>query len=117
MRKPERQGKSKIVSAEHKRKRAIERVRRSLVREGSPRLLVSFLLALTGAAGFVISAVLLRLGVTSMSVRYPLAVILAYCVFLLLLRLWLALRRNTGSDSDLLSDIGDGLPHLLDPGA
>ncbi|HEX9918492.1 MAG TPA: hypothetical protein VGA87_04950, partial [Pyrinomonadaceae bacterium] len=84
---------------------------------GWPRLLVSFLLALTGASGFLISAVLLRLGVTMMAVRYPLAVILAYCVFLLLLRLWLALRRNTESDSDLFPDIGDGLPHLLDSGA
>jgi hypothetical protein len=99
------------------RKRAIERVRRALLRGGWPRLFVSFLLAVTGAAGFFISAVLLRLGVTLMSVRYPLAVILAYCVFLLLLRLWLALRRNTGSDSDLLLDIGDSLPHLLDPNA
>jgi hypothetical protein len=86
------------------------------VRGGWPRLLVSFLLALTGAAGFLVSTVLLHLGVTQMSVRYPLAVLLAYCVFLLLLRLWLALRRKAESDSDTLSDIGDGLPHVFDPG-
>jgi hypothetical protein len=104
------------------RERAIERVRRRLVRGGRPRLLVSFLLALTGAAGFLISTALLRLGVTQMSVRYPLAVLSAYAVFLLLLRLWLALqRRKTGSNSssnfDPLSDLGDGLPHLFDAGA
>jgi hypothetical protein len=96
------------------RKRAIERVRRRLLRGGWPRLLVSFLLALTGASGFLISAALLRLGVTQMAVRYPLAVILAYCVFLLLLRLWLALRRRTEGDADLFPDAGDPLPHLLD---
>jgi hypothetical protein len=96
------------------RRRAIERVRRRLAGGGWPRLLISFLLALTGASGFLISAVLLRLGVTSMTVRYPLAVILAYCVFLLLLRLWLALQRRSESNSDLLSESGDVLPHLFD---
>lgn len=98
------------------RERAVERVRRRLARVGSPRLLVSFMLALTGASGFLISAALLRLGVTQMSVRYPLAVLLAYSVFLLLVRLWLALqrRRRSGDDSDWLSDIGDGVPNLLD---
>lgn len=102
------------------RLRAIERVRRRLASGGRPRLLVSFLLALTGAAGFLVSSALLHLGVTMMAVRYPLAVLSAYSVFLLLLRLWLALqRRKTGSrsSSDWLSDIGDGLPHLFDSGA
>jgi hypothetical protein len=95
------------------RKRAIERVRRSLTRGGRPRLLVSFLLALTGVAGFLVSSVLLQLGVTMMAVRYPLAVLAAYSVFLLLLRLWLALQGKTGSSFDWLSDIGDGLPNVF----
>ncbi|HEV7904160.1 MAG TPA: hypothetical protein VGO96_09985 [Pyrinomonadaceae bacterium] len=103
------------------RGRAIERVRRRLVRGGSPRLLVSFLLALTGAAGFLVSTALLRLGVTQMSVRYPLAVLSAYSVFLLLLRLWLALQRRKtrrrSNSLDPLSDMGDALPHLFDAGA
>jgi hypothetical protein len=98
------------------RKREIERMRWQLTRDGWPRLLVSFLLALTGAAGFLISAVLLRLGVTQMSVRYPLAVILAYCVFLLLLRLWLAFRCRAESHADPLFDVGDGLSHGLNAG-
>jgi hypothetical protein len=96
------------------RKRAIERVRRSLVRDGSPRLLVSFLLALTGASGFLVSAALLHLGVTMMVVRYPLAVLSAYCVFLLLLRLWLALRQRTESDGNLSDGTGDAFTHLID---
>jgi hypothetical protein len=109
-------GQSQIVSAQGTRKRAIERVRRQLVRGGHPRLLVSFLLALTGLAGFLVSTALLHLGVTLMSVRYPLAVLLAYSVFLLLLRLWLALQRRRGSSLDALSDIGDGIPNLFDSG-
>src|SRR4028119_271651 len=111
---------SQPISSEGKRKRAIERVRRHLLRGGRPRLLVSFLLALTGAAGFLISTALLHLGVEMMSVRYPLAVLLAYSVFLLLLRFWLALqRRKTDNRShyDPFSGIGDALPHLFDSGA
>lgn len=98
------------------RKRAIERMRLQLTRDGWPRLLVSFLLALTGIAGFLVSTVLLHLGVTTMTVRYPLAVLSAYCVFLLLLRLWLALRRRTESHADPLYDIGDGLSHVFNAG-
>jgi len=74
------------------RERVVERVRRRLLRGGWPRLFISFLLMLTGASGFLTSYALLHLGLTNMAVRYPLAVLAAYCVFLLLLRLWLALR-------------------------
>jgi len=95
------------------RKRVIERVRRQLLRGGRPRLLVSFLLALTGGAGFLVSSALLQLGVTMMAVRYPLAVLAAYSVFLLLLRLWLALQGKTGSRLDWLSDIGDVIPNVF----
>src|SRR3954453_3342682 len=59
-----------------------------------PRLQMSALLALTGAAGFLSSFVLLRLGVDSMALRYPVAVALAYGAFLLLLRIWLDLQRD-----------------------
>jgi hypothetical protein len=48
---------------------------------------------LTGLAGFLISFSLLRFGMTRMWLRYSLAILLAYCVFLLLLRLWLFLQR------------------------
>lgn len=122
MNKMKRQGQPNINPAQGTRKRAIERVRRQLMRHGSPRLLVSFLLALTGVAGFLSSSALLHLGVEMMAVRYPLAVLLAYSVFLLLLRLWLALQRRSGSrleDSlfDLGDGIGNGIPNLFDSGA
>jgi hypothetical protein len=96
-------------------------VRRRLASDGRPRLLVSCLLAVTGAAGFLVSSALLHLGVASMVVRYPLAVLSAYSVFLLLLRLWLALQRrksgsgNNNSPLDWLPDLG--IPQPLDLGA
>jgi hypothetical protein len=112
---------AKTNSRRDERQRAIERVRRRLVSGGRPRLFVSCLLALTGGVGFLVSSALLQLGVTKMAVRYPLAVLSAYAVFLLLLRLWLAFQRRRTSSSnsslDWLSDTGDALPHLLDSGA
>lgn len=82
------------------RQRTVERVRRRLLSGGWPRLFVSFLLMLTGASGFLTSYALLHLGLTNMAVRYPLAVLAAYCVFLLLLRLWLSLQRKTTDTFD-----------------
>lgn len=104
------EGKRAVADAQHTvadaqqavaaRKRVVERVRRRLLSGGWPRLLVSFLLMLTGASGFLTSYALLHLGLTNMAVRYPLAVLAAYCVFLLLLRLWLALQRKTTDTFD-----------------
>jgi hypothetical protein len=63
---------------------------------------MSLILAATGAAGFLVSFALLHLGVTRMWLRYPFAVLVAYGVFLLLLRVWLHLQRK--SWTDLLPD-------------
>jgi FtsH-binding integral membrane protein len=83
--------------------RRVERVRRLLLRRVMPRLLMSLILAATGAAGFLVSFALLHAGVARMWLRYPSAVLCAYAVFLLLLQLWLYLRRH--DLSDLLSDL------------
>ena len=72
--------------------RRVERVRRLLLRRGLPRVQMSLILAATGAAGFLVSVVLLHAGVSRMWLRYALAVLFAYLVFLLLLRLWLWLQ-------------------------
>ncbi|HYO98594.1 MAG TPA: hypothetical protein VER76_00090 [Pyrinomonadaceae bacterium] len=103
--------------AEGDRKRLVERVRRQLLSGGWPRIFVSFLLMLTGAAGFLTSYALLHLGVTKMAVRYPLAVLAAYTVFLLLLRLWLATRRKTVGDPDSTIDVVDFVPNVFDSGS
>lgn len=72
------------------------------MRRGMPRVLMSLILAATGAAGFLVSFALLHLGVTRMWLRYPFAVLVAYGLFLLLLRVWLHLQRK--SWTDLLPD-------------
>ncbi len=71
------------------RARAIERMQRFLMQRGMPRLQMSGIMILTGAAGLLASFAMLRLGLTEMGLRYPVAVLLAYGVFLGLLRLWL----------------------------
>lgn len=78
------------------REREIERLRAWLERHDSPRLRMLLLVALTGGTGFLASWVMLREGVASMLVRYPIALGIAYGVFLLLLWTWL----RTRSDHD-----------------
>jgi hypothetical protein len=82
-----------------------------LLRRGWPRVEMSLILAATGAAGLLASFLLLRLGLSAMWLRYGLAVLVAYGVFLLLLCAWLLLhRREPLSDAwgDLLNLTPDG---------
>lgn len=66
----------------------------------------------TGAFGFLFSFLMLHLGVSSMAVRYPTAVVLAYVVFLLLVRLWLSYQTSRGS-ADLEYTAGDAAGDAL----
>jgi len=65
------------------------------------------ILGLTGVAAFLTSAVLLRLGLTQMVVRYPVAIAAAYGVFIMLIGLWLWLQRT---ESDMLDVADEVLP-------
>jgi hypothetical protein len=89
------------------RERLIEKARERLLRQGLPRLQMSILLALTGASGFLTSFILLKAGVGSMALRYPVAVMVAYGVFLLLLRVWLAIQKDGWGDVTDFVDGGD----------
>jgi hypothetical protein len=95
------------------RKRLIALLSARLTRRENPRL--AMLAVLTGAAlgGFLGSVVLLELGVGSMALRYALAALVGYAVFLLGLRIWLSLRGrdNPGDWSDVAS------PDLAAPGS
>jgi hypothetical protein len=73
------------------RQTIIGRLRRRLEQRGSPRLLMSVLVALTGCAGFLCSAALLHAGVTELWWRYLLSVGAAYLTFLISLWLWMRL--------------------------
>ncbi len=74
---------------------------------------MSLILCLTGLVGFLASFTLLHVGVFAMWLRYPIAISIAYGVFLLLLRLWLWVQgRDFNVDFDLdlsgLDYIGSG---------
>ena len=86
------------------REELIAKAKERLLRHGLPRLQMSLILALTGASGFLSSFALLQFGVDAMAVRYPIAVLVAYAVFLLLLRIWLNFQRDgwEGEGLDLL---------------
>ena len=86
------------------RRERIESLKRRLLRKSYPRLHASLILLLTGSAGFLASFALLRFGVSSMWLRYPVAIAVAYGVFLLLLRVWLWLSRPPEIGFDLIED-------------
>jgi hypothetical protein len=88
-----------------RREQTIEIIKQRLVRSGAPRFLVSLILVLTGFAGFIVSFSLLHLGVSWMWLRYPVAILAAYCVFLLLLRVWLFFQRPRKLDVDMDSGL------------
>lgn len=84
------------------RRTEIVRLRAELERNGFPRLKMLLIVGLTGGAGLVASYCLLRWGgVDSMALRYPLALCIAYVVFLFLLWLWLR------TDAEDYGDIPD----------
>lgn len=83
------------------RQQQVRRTRLRIERDSFPRLQMSFLVTLTGAAGFLASFSLLQAGMDAMGLRYPLAVCIAYLMFLFLLWLWL---RTSGPDSLDCSD-------------
>lgn len=91
------------------RSQAILQTRRKLEAESYPRLQMTLIAALTGAFGLLSSFVMLRQGLDSMAMRYPLAVVLAYAMFLFLIWLWLRTNRDDYADvPDLSPSSGSG---------
>ena len=72
-----------------RRERQIGRMKSLLLSRGHPYLLMTIFLAITGLTGFLASVMMHMGGLNSMGLRYPLAVGVAYLVFLLCLGLWL----------------------------
>lgn len=71
-----------------------------------PRVQLSLMLAITALFVFALSVLLLRLGVMSMTVRYPVAVLTGYAFFLFLLRVWIWLQSDEPvGNLDLPGDI------------
>jgi hypothetical protein len=92
------------------RERTLKQLRARLERDGYPRLEMSGLVAVTGFVGLAMSWVLLHLaGLESMGLRWGLATVVAYLVFLGLLRAWIEMRRDGTHDSHFdLPDFGGG---------
>lgn len=80
------------------RDEAVGRLRHDLQTHGWPRSQMTLLVALTGGAGLLASFLLLHAGLDSMTLRYPLALLMAYGVFLLLLWLWLRTKAEDWTD-------------------
>ncbi len=91
------------------REQRVEEIKQQLLRDSFPRLEISAILLFTLLTGFLTSFILLHAGFSSMALRYPVCIAAAYCVFLLLLRLWLWLQnphsRTDGSFDNF--DLGD----------
>ena len=83
----------------------IARARRQLQRGGWPRLQMAAIVLVTGVAGLLASHLLRVGGVDTMLLRYPLAVLLAYAIFLLLMWAWLRWRGDVAADA-VLPDAG-----------
>jgi hypothetical protein len=85
----------------------VAEIRASLDRESFPRAIVLVMLLVAGGAAFLTSVVALNSGLTSMAMRYALATAVGYLVFLLLIWLWIAIRRGTALDTviDLAPDL------------
>lgn len=93
------------------RTKKIEAVKADLLKYGWPRFQITLILGVTALSAFLTSAILLKMDVTSMTLRYPIAVIVAYLVFLLLLKIWLIFQRG---ELDInLPDIEDIIPFGL----
>ena len=76
------------------RERRLDRVKRALLTRGNPRTHMFLMLCATGLAGFLASYAMHALGLTAMWLRYPLAVGMAYAVFLGLIYIWLRAQRR-----------------------
>jgi hypothetical protein len=94
------------MSEEEKHQRRVRgRLRAYLTRRRSPRTILSAILVLTAMAGFVTSFAMLKLGLSSMWLRYPLAVLGAWAFFLLLVRSWAHSEREYIRLDEDLSDL------------
>lgn len=86
------------VNLPRSRDDAVGRLRHDLQSHGWPRSQMTLLVTLTGGSGLLASFLLLQAGLASMALRYPVALLMAYGVFLLLLWLWLRTKAEDWAD-------------------
>jgi len=93
---------------EQVRRRLFGRVRRFLALRRSPRMVLTSILVLTALAGFLASIGMLKLGLSAMWLRYPLAVLAAWGFFLILVRMWAESERESLRVDEELAALGSG---------
>lgn len=76
-------------------------MRARLIATGFPRFVILLILVVAGLTAFGFSALALNAGLDDMAVRYFAATMVGYAVFLLLIRVWIALRRREAELTDL----------------
>jgi hypothetical protein len=87
------------------RERLLRQLRIYFAHHRWPRVAMGVVLALTAAVGFFASFGLLHAGVDKMWVRYPLAAIIGWSVFIGLVRLWAEIEYRCFADARLLEEM------------
>jgi hypothetical protein len=90
------------------RRELLAEIRTRFIAQGYPRLLVLFILLLSGLAAFAFSAGTLRLGFEQMALRYLAATLVGYATFLFLIRIWIAFHRREWDPGVDFPDLPDG---------
>lgn len=80
------------------RSKLVRQMQERLQAQSWPRVQMALIVACTGLAGLLSSAVLLRLGMHHMGLRYPVVTVLAYVAFLGLIWLWMRTRPEDWGD-------------------
>jgi hypothetical protein len=89
------------------RSAVVERMRQKLLSDSFAHAQMALIVLLTGGCGLLASFALLRYGMGSMALRYPLALGLAYLFFLFLIWLWL---RTNARDWLDVPDFANAVP-------
>lgn len=79
---------------EYSRGRLANALKQHFEKNAEPRSTLALIITLTGVAGFGLSVFLLKLGLSAMAFRYPLAVLGAYAAFLAFVRFWVEFERS-----------------------
>ena len=94
-----------------------ERLKKRILKQYFVRMHMGLILSATTASGLLASKLLLEFGVNSVLLRYPLAVLVAYLLFLGLTRLWIRYTVvNRPSRFSIGEDLSDAVFDTVDDG-
>lgn len=93
---------------ERARQAALRALRIYFAEKRWSRLAMAFILIITGAAGVAASWGMLKAGVLQMWLRYPLAVLIAWGAFLILLWLWMQVERRYFKADEQMAELLKG---------